>query len=176
MEFLDCLMSFCYIFYPYIYTIVVITKSVKCYIWLFLRCHAKQLSMYGFLFELFFHCYIVILLPVSSCLVQQILFTDLYKVELDILKWAFFFYLFWVFLIGYLQQHHARPLYWNKQIHQYDKLIYQYNGADKNICRANFQQRSFLATFTMDVFLIRGSLWDLHIFSNYRKWWCHFHE
>ena len=30
---------------------------------------------------------------------------------------------------------------------------------------ANFQQRSFLATFTMDIFLIRCSLWDIHIFQ-----------
>ena len=40
--------------------------------------------------------------------------------------------------------------------------------------RTNFQQRSFLTTFTMDVFLFRCSLWDIHIFSNYRKWWRHF--
>ena len=35
----------------------------------------------------------------------------------------------------------------------------------ENICCANFQQRSFLATFTMDVFLIRFSLWEIHIFK-----------
>ena len=39
---------------------------------------------------------------------------------------------------------------------------------------ANFQQISFLATFAMDMFLIRCSLWDIHIFSNHRKWWRYF--
>ena len=38
-------------------------------------------------------------------------------------------------------------------------------GVDKKICRANFQQRSFLATFAMDVFLIRCSLWDITFFQ-----------
>ena len=38
-------------------------------------------------------------------------------------------------------------------------------GVDKKICRANFQQRSFLATFAMDAFLIRCSLWDITFFQ-----------
>ena len=49
-------------------------------------------------------------------------------------------------------------------------ILWPYCGADKNIGRANFQQKSFLATFTMDVFFNRCSLWDIHTFSNYRKW------
>ena len=40
--------------------------------------------------------------------------------------------------------------------------------------RANFQQIRFLATFTMNVFLVKWSLWDIHFFSNYRKGWRHF--
>ena len=46
--------------------------------------------------------------------------------------------------------------------------------ASKMDYHANIQQRSFLATFNMDVFLIRCSFWDIYIFSNYRKWWRHF--
>ena len=37
--------------------------------------------------------------------------------------------------------------------------------ASKMDYRANFQQRSFLATFTMNVFLIKCSLGDTHIFQ-----------
>ena len=52
------------------------------------------------------------------------------------------------------------------------------SGADNDLktdYHANFQQ-SFLAAFIMDVFFIRCTLWDIHIFSIYRKWWCHFHK
>ena len=37
-----------------------------------------------------------------------------------------------------------------------------------------FSKEVFLATFTMDMFLIRCSLWEIHIFSNFRKRWRHF--
>ena len=42
--------------------------------------------------------------------------------------------------------------------------VFHKNGADKNTCYANFQQRSFLNTFTMYVSLIRCISWDIHIF------------
>ena len=43
-------------------------------------------------------------------------------------------------------------------------MLWIISGVDKNICHANIQQKSFLATFTMDVFLIRCSLWDFTFF------------
>ena len=39
-----------------------------------------------------------------------------------------------------------------------DALRCSNSGVDNNTCRANFQQRSFLATFTRDVLLARCSL------------------